>query len=70
MRDLRAREDVKRSEAFLEEAYKERMSEEEENAYWDSIEDVIEDERGNYVNLIKHILLITEDTSGNQEING
>ena len=70
MRDLRAREDAKRSEAFLEEAYKERMSEEEENAHWDPIEDVIEDERGNYVNLIKHILLMTEDTSQNQETNG
>ena len=70
MRDLRAKEDAKRSEAFLEEAYKERMSEEEENAHWDPIEDVIEDERGNYVNLIKHILLMTEDTSGNHETNG
>ena len=70
MRDLRAREDAKRSEAFLEEAYKERMSEEEENAHWDPIEDVIEDERGNYINLIKHILLLTEDVSSNQETNG
>ena len=72
MRDLRAREDAKRSEAFLEEAYKERMSEEEENAHWDPIEDVIEDERGNYIDLIKHILLMTEDTgdtSGDQETN-
>ena len=67
MRDLRAREDAKRSEAFLEEAYKERMSEEEEDAHWDPIEDVIEDERGNYVDLIKHILLMTEDISGDQE---
>ena len=67
MRDLRAREDAKRSEAFLEEAYKERMSEEEEDAHWDPIEDVIEDERGNYIDLIKHILLMTEDTSGDQE---
>ncbi len=63
MRDLRAREDAKRSEVFLEEAYKERMTEEEENAHWDPIEDVIEDERGNYIDLIKHILLMTEDTS-------
>ena len=67
MRDLRAREDAKKSEAFLEEAYKERMSEEEDDAHWDPIEDVIEDERGNYIDLIKHILLMTEDTSGNQE---
>ena len=70
MRDLRAKEDAKRSEAFLEEAYNERMSEEEENAHWDPIEDVIEDERGNYIDLIKHILLMTDDTSGNQETNG
>ena len=70
MRDLRAKEDAKRSEIFLEEAYKERMSEEEENAHWDPIEDVIEDERGNYIDLIKHILLMTDDTSGNQETNG
>ncbi len=67
MRDLRAREDAKRSEAFLEQAYKERMSEEEENAHWDPIEDVIEDERGNYIDLIKHILLMTDNISGDQE---
>ena len=67
MRDLRAREDAKRSEAFLEQAYKERVSEEEENAHWDPIEDVIEDERGNYIDLIKHILLMTDNISGDQE---
>lgn len=67
MRDLRAKEDAKKSEAFLDEAYRERMSDEEEDAHWDPIEDVIEDERGNYIDLIKHILLMTEDTSGNQE---
>ncbi len=67
MRDLRAREDAKRSEAFLEQAYKERMSEEDENAHWDPIEDVIEDERGNYIDLIKHILLMTDNISGDQE---
>lgn len=67
MRDLRAKEDAKRSEVFLDEAYRARMSEEEEDAHWDPIEDVIEDERGNYIDLIKHILLMTEDTSGNQE---
>lgn len=69
VRDLRAREDAKRSEAFLEEAYKERLSEEEEDAHWDPIEDVIDDERGNYIELIKHILLMTEDTSGDQGTN-
>ena len=67
MRDLRAKEDAKRSEAFLDDAYRERMSEEEEDAHWDPIEDVIEDECGNCIDLIKHILLMTEDTSGDQE---
>lgn len=67
MRDLRAREDAKRSEAFLEEAYQKSMSEEEEDAHWDPIEDVIEDERGNYIDLIKHILLMTDNTSGDLE---
>ncbi|KAL6720831.1 hypothetical protein ACLMJK_002756 [Lecanora helva] len=59
MRALRAREDQKRQEAYLDEAYNARLSEEQE-AEWDPIEDVIEDERGNYVDLIKHILFMTE----------
>ncbi|KAI4188465.1 MAG: hypothetical protein L6R41_002144 [Letrouitia leprolyta] len=60
MRALRAREDIKRQEDYLEEAYNTRLSEEEEQAQWDPIENVIEDERGNYTDLIKHILLLTE----------
>ncbi len=60
MRELRAKEDLKRQEAYLDEAYSTRLSEEEQEAEWDPIEEVIEDERGNYVDLIKHILLMTE----------
>lgn len=60
MKELRAKEDLKRQEAYLDEAYNTRMSEEEQEAEWDPIEDVIEDERGKYVDLIKHILLLTE----------
>ena len=67
VRDLRAREDAKRSEAFLDQAYEDRTSEEEEDAHWDPIEDVMEDERGNYVDLIKHILLMTENTSTDKD---
>ena len=68
MQDLRAKEDAKKSAAFLEEAYKERMSEEEEeDAGWDPIEDFVEDERGNYIDLIKHILFMTENISVDQE---
>ncbi|KAL8979797.1 MAG: hypothetical protein Q9205_004956 [Flavoplaca limonia] len=60
MKELRAKEDLKRQEAYLDEAYNARLSEEEQEAQWDPIEDVIEDERGNYIDLIKHILLLTE----------
>ena len=60
MKELRAKEDHKRQEAYLDEAYNARLSEEEQEAQWDPIEDVIEDERGNYIDLIKHILLLTE----------
>ena len=67
MRELRAKEDMKRQETFLDEAYHERMSEEEQEAEWDPIEDVIADERGNYVDLIKHILFMTEIVEEDQE---
>ncbi|KAL8925664.1 MAG: hypothetical protein Q9208_003347 [Pyrenodesmia sp. 3 TL-2023] len=60
MRELKAKEDLKRQEAYLDEVYNSRLSEEEQEAEWDPIEDVIEDERGNYIDLIKHILLLTE----------
>ncbi len=60
MRDLRAKEDLKRQETYLEVAYQERLSREEQEAEWDPIEDVIEVERGNYIDLIKHILFMTD----------
>ena len=66
MQELRAKESLKQQEAYLEEAYHSRLSEEELEAKWDPIEDVIDDKRGNYIDLIKHILLLTEsveDTS-------
>ena len=59
IRELRAKEDLKRQEIYLDEAYNARLSD-EEDAEWDPIEDVIEDERGNYIDLIKHILLMTD----------
>ncbi|KAL9600390.1 MAG: hypothetical protein Q9219_003240 [cf. Caloplaca sp. 3 TL-2023] len=68
MRALRAREDLKQQEDYLEIAYNTRLSEEEQEAQWDPIEDVIKDERGNYIDLIKNILFLTEsvdDAQGN-----
>lgn len=59
LRELKAKEDLKRQEAYLEGVYNSTLSEERE-AEWDPIEDVIEDERGNYIDLIKHILLLTD----------
>lgn len=60
IRKLRAKEDLKRQETYLEEVYKERLSQEEQEAEWDPIEDVVADERGNYIDLIKHILSMTD----------
>ncbi|KAI1206620.1 uncharacterized protein F4807DRAFT_463565 [Annulohypoxylon truncatum] len=59
LRAQRKKEEKQRQDAYLEEAYKERMSatENEDDAeMWDPIEDVIEDERSRYVDLIKHFL--------------
>lgn len=67
MRELRAKEDIKRQETYLDEAYNTRLSEEEQEAEWDPIEDVIEDERGNYIDPIKHILLLTEAVEDGKE---
>lgn len=53
----RARENQQRQDTFLEEVYKQRMAElEEEDLDWDPIEAVIADERGNYIDLIRHFL--------------
>jgi hypothetical protein len=65
-KELRAREDVKRQAEHLEKAYYERMSQQEvdevdevdedDEALWDPVEDVIDDQRGSYVELIQHFL--------------
>ena len=68
MRELRAKEDLKRQEVYLTEVYNARLSEEEQEAEWDPIEDVIKDEHGNYVDLIKHILLMTESVDDVQAV--
>lgn len=53
----RANEEQECQNVFLEAAYQQRMAElEEEASEWDPIEDVIADDRGNYVNLIRHFL--------------
>ena len=63
---LKAIEDSNRQEAELDKAYFEGLSErakEEVEESWDPIEELVEVERGTYVDLIKHFLLISQPSS-------
>ncbi|KAI1134852.1 hypothetical protein F5Y05DRAFT_192827 [Hypoxylon sp. FL0543] len=59
LRAQREKEEKRRQDAYLEAAYQERMSaldSEDDAEMWDPIEDVVEDERSRYIDLIKHFL--------------
>ena len=57
MKQLREREEVRRQEEYLEEAYRNRQAQtDSDEADWDPIEEVVENERGNYLALIKFFL--------------
>ena len=61
-KELRKKEDLKRQDDFLEEVYRERISlRENEDAAWDSIEDVVEDERATYVEIKNLFLMLKEE---------
>jgi hypothetical protein len=67
-REVRAREDKKREEEFLDQVYTQRLSamSEQEQDDWDPVKDVFGYERDNYVDLIKYFLMLEdedEDTS-------
>ena len=65
MQELKAREDSKRQDAELDKAYYERLSQQEKEKAeedWDPIEDIVENERRTYVDLIKHFLLMSSLT--------
>ncbi|KAF5978634.1 major facilitator superfamily transporter [Fusarium coicis] len=55
---MRKREDQKLQDAFLEEAYRERMAmnEDADDEAWDPIEDMEDEQRHRYIDLIKHFL--------------
>ncbi|KAM0425389.1 hypothetical protein ACHAPT_009446 [Fusarium lateritium] len=57
---MRQKEEQKRQDAYLEDAYRERMSlsadEGEDDETWDPIEDMEYDKRNRYIDLIKHFL--------------
>ncbi len=56
MKQLRAREEQKMQDAFLEKAYQERLAEHEDDDGddfdWDPIDDVLEDQRGKYIGML------------------
>lgn len=70
MKELRAKEDMKRQDKYLDQAYNERMSMEDEEARWDPIDDVVEDERGTYVDMINLFLMLKEDLEESSDMDG
>jgi hypothetical protein len=57
-RELRAQEHTRQQDEYLDQAYRERLAMDEgtDDEDWDPIEDVFENERGDFVDLIKHFL--------------
>src|SRR5277367_539868 len=76
MRELRAKEDAKRQAEYLDQAYHERTSQhkvdedDDDDEAWDPIEGVIEDQRGNYVELIRHFLWDEQEKQKATEAEG
>ena len=52
---------LKRQEEFLDEAYKEGMSLEDDEAKWDPIDEVVEDERTNHMDMISLFLMLRDE---------
>lgn len=64
-REMRAKEDQKQQEQYLDETYKQRLSDmsEDEQDAWDPIKDVYGSERDKYVELIKYFLMLQDSES-------
>ncbi|KAJ4123034.1 hypothetical protein NW768_010026 [Fusarium equiseti] len=59
---MRKKEEQKIQDAFLDEAYKERMAQsEDDDEAWDPIEDMEDDKMNQYIDLIKHFLWMPID---------
>ncbi|KAL1603395.1 hypothetical protein SLS59_004492 [Nothophoma quercina] len=69
-REAQAKEAQKLQQQYLDETYKQRLSDmsEEEEDSWDPIKDVYGYERDNYVELIKYFLMLKDNTDN--EANG
>lgn len=63
MRELKAKEDSKRQDTELDKAYYDRLSEQEREEVeesWDPIEEVVENERGTWIDLLQSFLLMPQ----------
>jgi hypothetical protein len=67
-RDVKAKEDKMRQDAFLEMTYKESLAareksgedgREDDEMDWDPIEDVLEDHRGSYLGMLRSLLSLS-----------
>ncbi|KAF1961597.1 hypothetical protein CC80DRAFT_462884 [Byssothecium circinans] len=69
-RAMKAKENKKREEKYLQQAYQQRLSEmsDEEREEWDPMQDVFGYERDNYVDLLKFFLMLKDqDDSASEE---
>lgn len=70
----RRKEEQKRQEVYLDEIWKERRASElesgavseDDGSAWDPIEDVVDDDRGRYIDLIRHFLWIASPEVGQE----
>ena len=63
--ESKKKEDLEHQEEFLEEAYQEQMSlKEDEDVDWDPIEDVVENERATYIEIVNLFLMLKDDIPG------
>ena len=56
MKELRRKENAQQQAGFLEQAYQERLAQQDNDEDWDPIEDLVHNERANFLNLIRHFL--------------
>lgn len=74
LKTFRAKEDKKRQAEFLDKAWEDRqklrLDQDTDDEEWDPIEDVVEDERGSYIELIRHFLWQEPVSNPNGTENG
>jgi hypothetical protein len=68
-REMKAKENRKRQEEYLNQVYTQRLSEmsEDEQDEWDPIQDVYGYEKDNYIDLIKFFLMLEDEDQSSEE---